>query len=118
MKRFITLDLAIKFYEEVLEIDATGNLKDQLHRSASSISLNIAEGNAKASLNEKRHFFQTAYASLRECQTILKLLKITSSKAAQTADQLGGCLYRLVNSDLKNSPNFRRAKSLRGPSDI
>ncbi len=112
MKTFKTLDLAIEFYDQALEIKATGNLKDQLHRAASSIALNLAEGNAKASVNEKRHFFQTAYGSLRECQTVFKLLKVTEDPAVKTADQLGAYLYKLVNSEIKASPNFRR------PSDI
>jgi four helix bundle protein len=111
MTSFKTLDLAIEFYDQILEIKVTGNLKDQLHRAASSISLNLSEGNAKGSANEKRHFFQTSYASLRECQTILKLLKETESKAFKTSDQLGAYLYRLVNSDIKASPNWRRSHS-------
>jgi four helix bundle protein len=108
MKNFRTLDLAVEFYEQVLGVAVTGNLKDQLHRAASSIALNLSEGNAKASINEKRHFFQTAYGSLRECQTIFKLLKITNDPVIKTADQLGAYLYRLVNSNIQNSPNFRR----------
>lgn len=108
MRTFKTLDLAIEFYEQVLKIKVNGNLKDQLHRAASSIALNLSEGNAKASINEKRHFFQTAYGSLRECQTIFKLIKETDSEAFKTADQLGAYLYKLVNSEIKNSPNFRR----------
>ena len=108
MKTFKTLELAIQFYEQVLEIKVTGNLKDQLHRAASSIALNLSEGNAKASINDKRNFFQTAYGSLRECQTILKLLKVTDSESNKTADQLGAYLYKLVNSEIKNSPNFRK----------
>lgn len=101
MKTFRTLDLAIEFYEVAQTVRATGNLKDQLHRAASSIALNLSEGNAKGSANEKRHFFQTSYASLRECQTIFKLLKIEDSQILAKADALGACLYRLVNSDLK-----------------
>ena len=64
MKSFKTLELAITFYEQTQEIKISGNLKDQLHRASSSIALNLSEGNAKASKNDKRHFFQTAYGSL------------------------------------------------------
>ncbi len=108
MKTFKTLELAIEFYQQVQEIKIAGNLKDQLHRASSSIALNLSEGNAKASLNEKRHFFQTAYGSLRECQTVFKLLKIVDEPAVKTTDQLGGYLYKLVSSEIKNSPNFRK----------
>ena len=37
MKSFKTLDLSIEFYDEVLAVQAKGNLKDQLLRAASSI---------------------------------------------------------------------------------
>lgn len=111
MKNFKTLELAIRFYDEIQEIKITGNLRDQLHRSASSIALNLSEGNAKASINDKRNFFQTAYGSLRECQTILNLVKVADTGANKTADQLGAYLYKLVNSEIKNSPNFRRSVS-------
>lgn len=101
MKTFKTLDLAVEFYHSVESVEAKGNLKDQLLRAASSISLNLSEGNAKGSVNEKRHFFQTAYGSLRECQTIFRLLKITGHPSVAMADALGGALYQLVNSEIK-----------------
>ena len=112
MKKFVTLDLAIEFHDQVLEIKVAGNLKDQLHRAASSIALNLAEGNTKASINDKRRFFQTVYGSLRECQTVFRQLKITDEPAVATADRLGAHLYKLINSDIKNSPNFRRPSNI------
>jgi four helix bundle protein len=107
MTNFKTLDLAIEFYDQVLPIKASGNLKDQLLRAASSISLNLSEGNAKGSAKDKRHFFQVAYGSLRECQTIFRLLKVEDGKTLKMADQLGASLYKLINSRLKDSPNWR-----------
>ncbi len=112
MSKFKTLDLAVEFYELVLTINASGNLKDQLHRAASSIALNLSEGNAKGSAHEKRHFFQTAYGSFRECQTVFRLLKITDGPVISCADRLGGFLYKLINSDIKNSPNYRRSSDI------
>ena len=111
MKTFRTLDLAVEFYDLVLTLSASGGLRDQLHRSASSIALNLSEGNAKSSANDKRYFFQTAYGSLRECQTIFRLLKIEDKKVIEAADRLGANLYRLVNSDIKPSPNWRKRHS-------
>ena len=101
--KFRTLDLAVEFYEIVQEIKAKGHLKDQLIRAASSISLNLAEGNAKKTVNEKRHFFQTAYASLRECKTVFQLLKLEDDPCFLKADHLGASLYRLIHSDIKVS---------------
>ena len=46
MNTFKTLDLAIQFYEEVTGLEIIGHLRDQLHRAASSITLNLSEGNA------------------------------------------------------------------------
>jgi four helix bundle protein len=107
MAQFKTLNLGIEFFELVSTLEISGHLKDQLHRAASSIPLNLSEGNAKASAKEKRHFFQTAYASLRECQTIFKLLKIADGEVMVVADKLGASLYKLINSQLKDSPNWR-----------
>lgn len=108
MKSFRTLDLAVEFYEVVEKIEVTGHLKDQLHRAAASISLNISEGNARGSANDKRHFFQTAYGSLRECQTIFRLLKLSDPEPLKAADRLGAHLYRLLNSEIRTSPFHRR----------
>lgn len=108
MKPFRTLDLAIEFFELTEMIEVRGNLKDQLHRAASSIALNLSEGNAKGSAKEKRHFFQTAYGSLRECQTLFKLIKLEDEETLKKADALGACLYRLVNSEIKPAPFHQR----------
>lgn len=111
MKTFRTLDLALEFYDQTQTIKVTGNLKTQLDRAASSISLNLAEGNAKSSVHDKRGFFQTAYGSFRECQVVLRLLKVSDPQILETANKLGGCLYKLINSEIKNSPNFRKPAS-------
>ncbi len=85
----------------------TGHLREQLLRAASSISLNLSEGNARGSAKDKRNFFQNAYASLRECQTVLKLLKVEDKRVVELADKLGTYLYKLINSETKNSPNWK-----------
>ena len=87
MQSFRTLDLAIEFYGMVKAKKISGNLGNQLDRAASSISLNLSEGNAKGSAKDKRNFFHTAYGSLRECQTIFKLLGIEDESLHKAADQ-------------------------------
>ncbi|MEZ4846058.1 MAG: four helix bundle protein [Bdellovibrionota bacterium] len=91
----------MEFYQLIQSIEVKGHLRDQLIRAASSISLNLAEGNAKGTVNEKRHFFQTAYASLKECKTIFKLLKLDRGAFVEKADHLKASLYRLIHSDIK-----------------
>ena len=102
MKTFRTLELAVEFYGQVDELKIKGNLRDQLLRAASSISLNLSEGNAKNTVKDKLRFFQMAYGSLRECQTILKLAKVNDSEVIKLADGLGGCLYKLLKSDIRS----------------
>lgn len=100
MKSFRTLDLSVEFYELSEKADLKGNLRDQLLRAASSISLNLAEGNGKFSVNEKKRFYKMAYASLKEIQTILRLAKISDETILKKADHLGASLYKLIQSKI------------------
>lgn len=52
-----------------------GYLADQLRRAVSSITLNIAEGNAKFSQPERRRFFQIARASIAEVGACIDLMR-------------------------------------------
>ncbi len=100
MKTFRTLDLAIDFHEQVVNLKVQGHLKDQLLRAASSIPLNLAEGNAKPSVKEKKRYYQTAYGSIKECQTIFRMLKLEDPEIISTANHLGACLYKLIDSKI------------------
>jgi len=100
MSNFRTLDLAVEFYEKTEELKIKGHMRDQLDRAASSIALNLSEGNAKNSVKDKKRFFQMAYGSLRECQTIFRLAKIDDSEIVKKADHLGACLYKLLKSNI------------------
>jgi len=108
MKQFRTLDLAIEFYGDAEKVEVVGNLRDQLLRAASSISLNLSEGNAKSSVKEKKRFYQTAYGSLQECRTIFKLIKLDDSPISKKADHLGACLYKLMTSQLTKVIDSRK----------
>lgn len=52
-----------------------GYLSDQLNRAVASITLNIAEGNAKFSQAERRRFFKIARASVAEVSACLDLMR-------------------------------------------
>jgi four helix bundle protein len=99
MKTFLTLDLAEKFYHMSEKADIKGNLRDQLLRAASSIALNLAEGNAKRTEKEKKRYYQIAYASSQECKTILKLAKISDDLVIDTADKLSAWIYNLLKAN-------------------
>ncbi|MBY0314779.1 MAG: four helix bundle protein [Bdellovibrionales bacterium] len=107
MKTFRTLDLAVEFYNIVEHLKITGHLRDQVIRAAASIPLNLSEGNAKPSPKEKRRFYQTAYASLKECQTIFKMAKIEDEKVLTTADHLGASIYKLIQSKITEIGNSK-----------
>jgi four helix bundle protein len=109
MKTFRTLDLAIEFYSLVENAKVSGHLRDQLLRAASSVPLNLSEGNAKSSIKEKKRFYQIAYASLQECKTILILVKNEDKELVKQADHLGASLYKLVKSEITTilNPDYR-----------
>src|SRR3712207_5988370 len=100
MKTFRTLELAIEFNDCVNELKISGHLRDQLLRASSSIALNLSEGNAKFSAKEKKRFYQTAYASQKECQTIFRLAHVQNPKLERLADHLGASLYKLLQSEI------------------
>lgn len=105
MSTFRTLELAIEFHDAVEGLSLKGHLRDQLMRAASSIALNLSEGNAKPSVKEKHRYYQTAYASSQECKTILRLAKCEEPK--ELLDYLAASLFKLTNAKLTaiHNPN-------------
>lgn len=100
MKEFRTLDLAVEFYKKTEELKLSGNLRDQLSRAASSIPLNLGEGNAKRTAKEKKRYYHTAYASCQECKIILKLACLEENPIYNEADKLGAYLFNLLKSEI------------------
>lgn len=92
---FRTYQLALTLYHGCEAVQAPHYLRDQLLRASLSAVLNTAEGSAKPSAKERRRFFSMAYASCREVQALIQILK--RKELESTADQLGACLYRLVH---------------------
>ncbi len=99
MGNFRTLDLAVEFHKLVVELNLKGHLRDQLFRACTSIPLNLSEGNARPTSKDKKRFYQTAYASLKECQTIFKLVPVEDEKVLNKADHLGACLFKLIKAE-------------------
>jgi four helix bundle protein len=80
-------------------------IKDQIKRAALSISLNIAEGNGRIHIKERKQYFYTARGSLLECAAILGLLmdidmdnRTKYEKLYHIACEIGKMLSGLIKS--------------------
>ena len=62
-----------------------GEVKDQLDRAATSIPLNIAEGNGKYTAKDRCRYFDSAHGSALECAAGLDILV---AKVLLTPDQI------------------------------
>ncbi|MEI8347736.1 MAG: four helix bundle protein, partial [Pseudomonadota bacterium] len=70
---FRTYNLSVLLYRECAKIKLPHHLKDQLLRASSSIALNLAEGRGKRTPKDQRRFFDIAFGSVREVQSVLDL---------------------------------------------
>src|SRR5262249_31124898 len=98
LANFRSYQLSLQFYRAVLPLRLPAHLRDQLLRAASSVSLNLAEGSAKATLADRLRFYRISLGSQRECVAVLDLLAKPEPEIARLCDHLGGHLYRLVHS--------------------
>ena len=96
MNNFRTYNLSISFYKECQNLHVLPCLRNQLTRASSSIALNLAEGNGRKQTNDRKHFFQIAYGSLKECKAILDLTLNTPQSLMIQADILGAHIYKLI----------------------
>ena len=97
LKKFRCYQSSVEFFHQTQALPLSSHLKDQMHRAASSVCLNLAEGAGKTSLNDRRRYYTTALASLRECQAVLDLARVRDERLHQSADRLGGMLYKLCH---------------------
>ena len=113
MSNFICYQKAVELYRECKKIQLKAFMKDQLLRAMSSVALNLAEGNVRNGLKDKRKFFNIALSSLREVQCICELEDIHRLKSS--LDQLGAMLYvlnrKLSDSVTEAENRQRRTKS-------
>ena len=79
--------------EFLSSIEAKAAAKDQLDRAATSISLNIAEGNGKFFRRDRARFFDTARGSAVESAACLDVLR---SRKVATLDQITPAKDKLV----------------------
>ncbi len=97
LKNFKTFQLAQEMYQITSKLKLPLHLKNQIDRASSSIALNIAEGSGKDSIKDRKRFYSIALGSLRESHAILMLGNVSNKKLDNLVDQLGACLYTLVN---------------------
>jgi four helix bundle protein len=83
---------------EAKTIQLPAFLKNQLLRAASSVALNLQEGNGRSSRSERRNYFNIAYASMRETQAVIQLEPQACKKIANLSDRLAAHLYCLRRS--------------------
>ena len=95
-QNFRSYELSVQFYKACRPLKLPAYAKDQLIRAAMSVSLNLAEGSAKTTVKERQRFYSIAFASLRECQAVIRLEDLY--ELHPLADHLGTCLYKLTRS--------------------
>lgn len=78
------------------EAGLTGPIRDQLDRAASSIPLNIAEGNGKYSKRDRCRFLEVARGSALECAACLDIVVARRSVPPEAVEQGKGTLLRIV----------------------
>ena len=96
MKNFRTYNIAVEFYKKSQNLTLPRHLRDQFNRSSSSIALNLAEGSGKSSKADTKRFYQIAFGSLRECQSIIQLVESNNSEIVKLLDKLAAHLYKLI----------------------
>ena len=96
LKKFHAFNLATASYHSCLELKLPRHLKDQLLRAVSSSALNLAEGSARRTNQDKRKFYNISMASVREAQSILILAKLEGCEAELILDQAAACIYKLL----------------------
>lgn len=79
------------------DIKAKAAVKDQLDRAATSIPLNIAEGNGKFSGKDRARFFEIARGSAVECAACLDVLVARELAVAVEMEPAKMQLIEIVN---------------------
>ena len=62
LANFKSYQMALELYKKCESIKAKAFLKDQLERASLSVVLNLVEGSAKTTANERARFYSISYA--------------------------------------------------------
>lgn len=89
-EKLIAYQNAIQFvtwtHELVADLPVRLAVRDQLDRASTSIPLNIAEGNVKASERDRARFRQMAHGSTVECAACLDVLLAKGLKSREQVE--------------------------------
>ncbi len=84
---------AVKLYQQVKTLKLKGAVRDQIIRASMSVCLNLAEGNNRNGLKDRKKFFNIALTSHREVQALIEMEEL--SELTELADIIGAQLYLL-----------------------
>ncbi len=100
-EKLVVYQEALNFAEKINNL--TGHfprgsfyLSDQLNRAATSIALNIAEGNGRHHLNDRNNFFYIARGSAHECVPLIELAFRKKLITAEARKELMGRLESIA----------------------
>ena len=106
--RFIAYELSLEAASQVFQLvekvkPSAANLADQARRSASSIPLNLAEGNGRVG-RDRLHHFRIAHGSAREASSCIELLvaigavdRAEGGEVIELLDRVKAITWRLVH---------------------
>lgn len=92
---FRTLYFADELYCAVEKLQMRYVLKDQVIRAASSVVLNLAEGNARRTKKDQRRLYNYAYSSAKEVKAVLALAEVQDLKLIDLSDKVCACTFKL-----------------------
>ena len=75
---------------------ARPSLRDQLERASASIALNLAEGCARGTKRDRRHFFTMSQGSAMECAAAIDILRVNGQVTLPDAARAKHKLTRIV----------------------
>ena len=114
-EKLIVYQKAIDFADRVCQLSEQfprgyGFLVDQLNRASLSIAANIAEGNGRFTIPDRKNFFGIARGSVQECVPLLELAKRRKLLAEDLHQDLKGQLEEIAKmlSGLINGLQNRR----------
>ncbi len=86
--------MAVEIYKKCKKLKMPSYMKLQLLRASSSIALNLSEGNDRRTTKDQVRFFNMAFTSLKEVQSIMMLEDIKTLD--HEIEQLSAMIFVLI----------------------